>query len=605
MRRALGLLALTALQLAAVPARSDAPSGDVLGVRVVPAPGRAEVVVDIRGPVQATDFVLQSPPRLVLDLTGARLVGPALQYDGVDRGGILNIRYSQFRSDVVRVVIELAEARDYEVTQEEGAVRVTFAAGQTFAAWPAGAVPAAAAPVAAAAADLPSAIPTASRRTGEAATAAPQQQAAQQRGTWTFYQTNIDEVLATFAAQSGRSIIAGRGVGSISITAEIRDQPWDVALRVILQSRGLEAQEQVPSGIIIVDLPTNLVPAQDSSAPVSSRHIRIYYARASQLRPSVEAMLTRNRGSVAADSASNSLIVTDLAGRLDEIERIIRDRLDQRTPQVAISAKIIFVNRTDLENIGLQYDLGTDQQFYNRLIQRYDIDGNPIGDPTGGRIAVGGNAVAAIANAQARFADNSALELVYSTVLGNFQLSTFLQALQQVQLSDVQAEPQVTVVDNQQAEIWVGERTPVRVIDAAAGGAAGGAARATTRMEETGIRLRVTPHVVPGTREVLMELHAERSSVEPSAIAEIGAIFSTQEGTTQVLVRDGETAVIGGLTVTEITVSKSGIPFLVDLPVIGRLFGFRTSKEQRRDLLILVTPHLVDDLSANEPAQRQ
>jgi type IV pilus assembly protein PilQ len=88
--------------------------------------------------------------------------------------------------------------------------------------------------------------------------------------------------------------------------------------------------------------------------------------------------------------------------------------------------------------------------------------------------------------------------------------------------------------------------------------------------------------------------------VTPSAIAEIGAIFSSQEATTQLLVRDGETAVIGGLTVTDVTVSKSGIPFLVDLPIIGRLFGYRTSKEQRRDLLILVTPHIVDDQSANE-----
>ena len=75
MKRALGLLALAALQLAAVPVRTHAPTGDVLGVSVVSAPGRAEVVVDIRGTVEVTDFVLQTPPRLVLDLTGARLVG--------------------------------------------------------------------------------------------------------------------------------------------------------------------------------------------------------------------------------------------------------------------------------------------------------------------------------------------------------------------------------------------------------------------------------------------------------------------------------------------------------------------------------------------------
>ena len=135
------------------------------------------------------------------------------------------------------------------------------------------------------------------------------------------------------------------------------------------------------------------------------------------------------------------------------------------------------------------------------------------------------------------------------------------------------------------------------------GSITGGAAapRATTTFQETGIRLRVTPHVVAGTREVLMTIKAERSNVTPSAISEIGAIFQTQEAQTQLLVRDGETAVIGGLTVTEISVTKSGIPFLVDLPVIGPLFGFRSNKEARRDLLILVTPHIVDDLSAVGP----
>jgi len=116
---------------------------------------------------------------------------------------------------------------------------------------------------------------------------------------------------------------------------------------------------------------------------------------------------------------------------------------------------------------------------------------------------------------------------------------------------------------------------------------------------ETGIKLTVTPHVVSGTREVLMELHAENSGLQASTIAEAGFVFTTQQGTTQLLVKDGETAVIGGLTVTQVTVATSGIPFLVDLPVIGRLFGFRTSQEDRQDLLILVTPHIIDDLTAS------
>jgi type IV pilus assembly protein PilQ len=103
----------------------------------------------------------------------------------------------------------------------------------------------------------------------------------------------------------------------------------------------------------------------------------------------------------------------------------------------------------------------------------------------------------------------------------------------------------------------------------------------------------VTPHVT-SSRQILMQLHAENSSIV-EAPADVGFTFQTQEADNQILVGDGETAVIGGLTVTDISVSKSGIPFLVDLPIIGRLFGFTNRREQRRDLLILVTPRIIDD----------
>jgi type IV pilus assembly protein PilQ len=140
---------------------------------------------------------------------------------------------------------------------------------------------------------------------------------------------------------------------------------------------------------------------------------------------------------------------------------------------------------------------------------------------------------------------------------------------------------------------------PIRVIDVSAQAGAGtGTAvpRATVQFQQTGINLRVTPHVT-ANRQILMEVHAERSSVQPGPV-DIGFTFQTQQADNQILVNDGETAVIGGLTVTEVTVSKSGIPFLVDLPILGKLFGFTSQTEIRRDLLILITPHIIDDLVA-------
>jgi type II secretory pathway component GspD/PulD (secretin) len=98
-----------------------------------------------------------------------------------------------------------------------------------------------------------------------------------------------------------------------------------------------------------------------------------------------------------------------------------------------------------------------------------------------------------------------------------------------------------------------------------------------------------------------MQLHAERSAVKPASV-DIGFTFQTQQADAQVLVSDGETIVMGGLTETDLTLTKSGIPFLVDLPIVGRLFGFTSQTEERRDLIILITPHIVDDLAA--PASR-
>src|SRR6185295_14087349 len=118
-----------------------------------------------------------------------------------------------------------------------------------------------------------------------------------------------------------------------------------------------------------------------------------------------------------------------------------------------------------------------------------------------------------------------------------------------------------------------------RVIDASAGAGVANAPTATVSFEQTGINLRVTPHVT-ANRQILMEVHAERSSVRPASV-DIGFTFQTQQADNQILVNDGETAVIGGLTVTEVTVTKSGIPFLVDLPILGKLFGFSSEQESR------------------------
>lgn len=616
-------LALTAAR----PAGRPAFTGDVTAVSLTSSSQRAELVIDVQGVVEVSDFVLAGTstlaPRVVIDLVGARLVAPITQYDGVNRGGIRNVRYSQHRPDVVRVVVELDAARDYQVSKEADGVRVGFEGNATFQPWSSDAsradhVAAAAAPTTSSlaamspattpaaqptAAPAPAPAPTRERVRGfseapppEATHAALFQGSSQPRITVTFDQATVPEVVATFAGFSGRSIVVGTLPNAALISAEIRDQPWDLALNAILDAQGLAVTE-LPGGILRVTTRSALASA-DSSEPVQTKIYPINYARVTALQPSVQGIMSA-RGKAVADTVTNSMIVTELRSRIGQMDTFLMS-LDQRTPQVAIQSRIVFVDRTEIEDLGLRYDLSSSNQYYTDLIPA-DARGATTSATTSTAnpvVNLGGNSVAAVANAAQTLAGgNPALKLVYATVVGNFSLTSFLEALQSVSLADDQAEPAVTVADNRPANIFSGEETPVRQIDAGNAGTSGTAARAVTTFKQTGIQLIVTPHVVANTREVLMTLHAERSQVTASALSETGSVFSRQSAETQLLVRDGETAVIGGLSVTEITVSKSGIPFLVDLPVIGPLFGFRNNQEVRRDLLILVTPHIVDDLS--------
>jgi type IV pilus assembly protein PilQ len=572
--------------LAASPARADdsaGPAGEVTTVSVVPTPGEAQILIAVRGSVDVKDFVLREPDRLVIDIVGATL-SPGSAYDGVLRGGITDIRYAQFRSDVVRVAIYLDRARTYRVERLDDAIQVSFGTDQSFLAW-SSASPALLQPPPAAPPRRPEVVTT--PVTNTAATPMQGQQAARITVTWD--RANIADVVAGFAAFSGRTIILGKEVKG-EVTAEIKNQPWTEAFAAVLATQGLQAVE-LPGGIIRVDSPSALS-ALDSTEPLTTRMVPVNYASAGQLVGSLKSVLTK-RGNVVADTTTNALIITETRSRIDEVSDFVKS-LDIRTPQISIQAKIIFVDRTNIEAMGIKYDFGAvnqgDGPFFNRLFQRTDPGSGEPFDRTVTDLT--GEGVAAMANASSLIT-GSALDLVWTTSVGGFRYTAFIEALQQVDLADVQAEPAITTVDNREAFIKVGEDVPVRVVDFQSAGGAN-APQATVQFKETGIQLKVTPHVT-NTRQILMQLEAERSDLKILPAADLGYTIRKQNAKNQLLVNDGETAVIGGLTVTEVIKGKSGIPFLVDLPIVGKLFGYHNSQESRRDLIILVTPRIIDD----------
>ncbi|HET7459558.1 MAG TPA: AMIN domain-containing protein [Gemmatimonadaceae bacterium] len=620
------------------PAVGETPAtprgGAVTGLSVVPATGRAEVVIAVDSAVSVQDFTLSSPNRIVLDLSGATLAMPPRFYDKVSRGGVKNVRFAQYRAEVVRVVIELDAARKYQITRSANEMRVSLESSNAkFAAWHSGpamataaaayaagdrdnvvATPAAPAPRAGtpstAAADE---VPTTARvdaskssRNQGAPLVQQQRQSTQPRITVTYQDADIRDVLAAFAAFSGRTIVVGRDVSG-TVTAEIRDQPWDVALQALLQAQGLAASED-QYNIITVDSYGNIL-AKQSSEPLVTQLVAVNYANANSLIPTISSLLSRDcqaaaaaapgagasrscavRGSVSADTATNTLLITEVPSRINDVISYVRD-LDIRTPQVAIKAKIIFVSRTNIEQLGVSYDLGSSRQFFNKLVQRTDPSTGEAYPTSDDIIDIGGNSLSAISNANQALRSTAALNLIYSTMIGKFSLTSFINALQEVRLADTQAEPNIVTLDNRRAEILVGEETPIRVVDVGQGG--GTPAKATTQFKESGIILSVTPHIT-NNRQIQLQLHAEQSQLQAAA-SDLGFTFLKRRADSQLLVGDGETAAIGGLTITQVTTSKSGIPFLVDLPLIGRLFGETSTNESKQDLLILITPHIIDE----------
>ncbi|MFL5605971.1 MAG: AMIN domain-containing protein, partial [Gemmatimonadaceae bacterium] len=477
MKPVLAVIVAASLALGPIaePVAAFPAEGAVTSLSVVPASGRADLVIGVAGGVDVSDFTLRSPDRIVLDVTGASLGFGARGYDHVARGGIMDVRFSQYRKNTVRVVIYLDSPRSYEVNKDNGEVRVSVTTDPAakFAGWHVGErraepevseraapraeqaeAPRTESPVADAA-DRPVERVAAERprrnRSDDRAMRVvqqAQQRPQQPRITVTYQQADIRDVLAAFAAFSGRTIIPSSAIPPVRVDAEIKDQPWDVALQAILSSQGLAATEDA-NGILIVDTQDRIA-QRAQTEPLQTRVVRLNYQRATPVGDQLRTRLLQcipaergaaysgaapgqppvvgappaqptmaggvnpgptspsggsdngqchGRGSITADEVTNAVSITAPVSLLNDLVSFA-ESLDLRQPQVNIKAKIVLVNRTDLDALGVKYDLGSQNQFFNTVVQRVDpLTGKastPADPPT---VNLGGNTVSAIANA--------------------------------------------------------------------------------------------------------------------------------------------------------------------------------------------------------------
>ncbi len=593
----------------------------VQGLSVVADGDRTQVLIETESAVSFEHQRLSSPPRIVVDISGSQLQLPQQRFLDINRGGVLALRSSQFQEGVVRVVVDLAESVEYDIEQSGGMIRVSFPNSTgAFEAWSTGSAPTRTAVeepaqtslTRAEAAQRPAETRQPNRPSDRATTRIPVSQPAvqeapephQPRITVEFRQLPIVDVLNTFADFSGRSIVPGRGVGQQNITAAIREQPWDEAMRAILEGQGLMATE-MPSGIIMV---TSLANQREleTQQEVVTEAFQLQYVSADSVAPQVQQLLTQgvaggdgqqqqqSKGSVAVNRATNSIIVSARQSVIESLRALIPS-LDRRTPQVTIQARILSVRRSDFEGLGIHYEF---KDSYGTMLNRLtpgweDANRDRIFQPSekveppSQQVELTGSTVAAVGNA-IRDIPSPTFEVISTLLLGRHSLVTWLDAVQRLELSELQADPVVTVLDHRTARVHVGARTPIRVVDQGAASAQG--PQASVQTEETGVILEITPHVV-GTDQVLVQLHAERSEIQ-SFSPDAGYTFGTSETDTEILLDDGETAVISGLTTTDFRNTETGIPILQNLPLLGALFRTTYVEEVRRDLLIMVTPHI-------------
>jgi type IV pilus assembly protein PilQ len=285
-------------------------------------------------------------------------------------------------------------------------------------------------------------------------------------------------------------------------------------------------------------------------------------------------------GLLTTDERTNTVIVRDLKENVDEIARTI-EALDAPTPAVVVEARIVEVTNTAAEQLGVQWGLNfsADQAHGNALPFEFP---NSVG-VTGG---VGGEDGNFMVNLPAA-SPAGGIGLSFGHIANTLSLDLRLQALEQMNEVKILSNPRVLVVQNQEATINLGQQLPIPSTDAEG--------NRTVNFQDVGIKLVVTPQVTNDER-VFMDIEVEKSSRGENVPTTEGTMFSinSRRAQTQVLIQNGETAVIGGLTVEEHSDIDTAVPGFSKIPGLGWLFKSKDKQTRRDEMMIFLTPRIVD-----------
>lgn len=451
---------------------------------------------------------------------------------------------------------------------------------------------------------------------------APQEERETQEDTFTgerlslnFQDIEVRSVLSTLAEFSGFNIVASDGVTG-RVTLNLNDVPWDQALELILQSQGLSSRKR---GNVIVVAPASELAAleqqelearqqRETLSPLVTEFVEVKYARAEDLAQLLRGEegfgLLTDRGRVTTDQRTNTLLVQDTREQVEQIMSTL-DRLDVAVRQVQIEARIVIARDTASRELGVKWGvsaLSSDQtqiQVGEQTLSREQpISGGsietevtrPITDSVDGGWRVGNELASpqginrGLAVDLGNFANRTS-RFGFGYLAGDILLDLELRALESEGKSQTISQPRVITANQRTATISQGEERAFQSVDEQG--------NPDTEFKEALLELEVTPQITPDNR-IIMDLVIRNDSFRDSEFGGEPPI-DTNTIETQVLVDNGQTVVLGGILTTEELRQIAKTPLLGDLPLIGRLFRYNEESNEKVELLVFITPRLLDD----------
>jgi type IV pilus assembly protein PilQ len=425
--------------------------------------------------------------------------------------------------------------------------------------------------------------------------------------TLDFQNADIQNVLRIIADVSGLNIVTSDEVKG-QITIRLKDIPWDQALDVILESKDLSKMQL---GNVVRIAPADKIKAaqdrliasqktEEQLEPLYTSVIPVNFSKATEminLLKGKEIGILTDRGSIVADARTNVLIVKDTQKSVDAISAMIK-RLDKPTPQVLIASRIVQADDDFTKALGVawggQYRSQSGKSHFGlsgvntgNATSLFDSTTVPGGNPNWSSTTLPASAMLV------NFPQNQAagLGITLGRLAGSmFDLDLRLDIGETTGDAKVIARPKVVTLDNKKATIKQGEKYPYVVRNQEG--------QLSTELKDIELVLEVTPRIA-FDGSINMEVSVKRNSIGATKNSLGDPSIASREVQTEVIVRDGETAVIGGIIEEEIRKDIQKVPFLGDIPVVGWLFKSKKNSKIKKELLIFISPHVLQDIASN------